>query len=83
MIIKVRDKNDKKVAKETLQLAANLAALHSKSKNMSEVPVLVATRKNLSKPRGANPGAVAVKKEDFTIIGVPADARDIKELNVS
>mmetsp|Transcript_4067 Transcript_4067/g.5430 ORF Transcript_4067/g.5430 Transcript_4067/m.5430 type:complete len:390 (+) Transcript_4067:52-1221(+) len=71
VIVKVKDKDVP--SKETLQMAANLSALHSRNKTMAEVPVIVTERKYISKPSGAKPGAVVVKKER-TLIGIPSKA---------
>jgi len=48
----------KELPETTLLEAANLAALHSKAKNSSQVPVDYVARKHVRKPNGAKPGFV-------------------------
>ena len=47
---------------------------------MSEVPVLVAIRKHISKPKGTKAGAVYVRKEMMTLIGIPTAASQLQHL---
>ena len=48
----------KELPESTILEAANLAALHSKAKNSSQVPVDYVARKHVRKPNGAKPGFV-------------------------
>lgn len=50
--------NNSEVPDEVLHYAANLAALHSKGKNSSNIPVDYTKVKNVKKPSGAKPGMV-------------------------
>ncbi len=52
----------------TLKLAAAVAAYHSKARTAGEVAVLCTRACNVSKPRGAAPGSVQIRRE--TVIKV-------------
>lgn len=56
-----------------LEGAAAVAAYHSKARGSALVPVMVAPRKYVRKPKGAAPGAVVVEREDVLLVepGVP------------
>ena len=47
----------------TLELAAAIAAYHSKARAAGIVPVSCTEARHVSKPRGAKPGTVAIRKE--------------------
>lgn len=47
---------------ETLKAAAAIAAYHSKARNAGNVSVNYTQAKHVSKPRGAKPGSVAIKR---------------------
>jgi predicted ribosome quality control (RQC) complex YloA/Tae2 family protein len=47
----------------TLELAAALAAYHSKARGAGVVPVSCTEARHVSKPRGAKPGTVSIRKE--------------------
>jgi predicted ribosome quality control (RQC) complex YloA/Tae2 family protein len=49
--------------KSILEKAASIAAYHSKARNGGLTPVSCTLAKNVSKPRGAKPGSVTIKKE--------------------
>jgi predicted ribosome quality control (RQC) complex YloA/Tae2 family protein len=49
--------------KSTLKLAASVAAYHSKARAAGVVPVSCTKAQNVSKPRGAKPGTVQIRKE--------------------
>lgn len=49
--------------RRTLEAAAAIAAYHSKARNAGIVPVSCTRARNVSKPRGAKPGTVAIRKE--------------------
>ena len=48
--------------RETLRFAASLAARHSKARSAGQVSVHVAQVKDVSKPKGAPPGQVSLKR---------------------
>ncbi len=48
---------------ELIRQAAAIAAWHSKARNAGIVPVSCTEAKNVSKPRGAKPGTVTIKRE--------------------
>ena len=54
-----------------LERAAAVAAYYSKARGSSLVPVMVAPRKYVRKPKGAAPGAVVVEREEVLLV-VPA-----------
>lgn len=47
----------------TIKAAAAIAAWHSKARNAGTVPVSCTEAKHVSKPRGAKPGTVQIKRE--------------------
>jgi predicted ribosome quality control (RQC) complex YloA/Tae2 family protein len=49
--------------KEALEAAASIAAWHSKARAAGTVPVSCTRAKHVSKPRGAKPGTVTIRKE--------------------
>ena len=49
--------------KETLKLAAAIAAWHSKARNAGVVPVSCTRARHVTKPRGAKTGTVQIRKE--------------------
>lgn len=49
--------------KDVLKQAASIAAWHSKARNGGVVPVSATLAVNVSKPRGAKPGTVTIRKE--------------------
>lgn len=54
-----------------LAFAADLAAFFSKARTSGKVDVTVCDPKHLSKPSGAKPGQVMVRKEAATLVGRP------------
>jgi len=48
---------------DLIKTAAAIAAWHSKAHNAGIVPVSCTEVKNVSKPRGATPGSVCIKRE--------------------
>ncbi|HPR83072.1 MAG TPA: NFACT RNA binding domain-containing protein, partial [Pontiellaceae bacterium] len=48
---------------ELIKSAAAIAAWHSKARSAGVVPVSCTEAKNVSKPRGAKPGSVCIKRE--------------------
>jgi predicted ribosome quality control (RQC) complex YloA/Tae2 family protein len=57
----------------TLRQAAAIAAYHSKAKNAGVVPVACTQARYVTKPRGAKPGTVQIRKETIIKVrpGVP------------
>ncbi len=58
-----------------VERAAQIAAYHSKARGSGLVPVIVAEKKYVRKPRGAAPGTVLVDRQRVVIVepGVPAE----------
>ena len=54
--------------KRLLEQAASIAAYFSKARGSGLVPVIVAERKFVRKPRGAAPGAVVVERESVLLV---------------
>lgn len=54
--------------KSVIQQAASIAAYFSKARGSGLVPVMIAERKYVRKPKGAGPGAVAVEREEVVIV---------------
>ncbi len=48
---------------DLIKTAASIAAWHSKARNAGTVPVSCTEAKHVSKPRGAKPGTVHIKRE--------------------
>jgi predicted ribosome quality control (RQC) complex YloA/Tae2 family protein len=65
-----------RLPRATGQLAAALAARYSKARGGGRVAVHVATCGDVSKPRGAAPGKVALRRYD-TVHGRPAEAPEL------
>jgi predicted ribosome quality control (RQC) complex YloA/Tae2 family protein len=62
--------------RDTLEAAAAIAAWHSKARKGGVVPVSCTLAANVSKPRGAEPGTVSIRKERTLKVrpGLPAGA---------
>jgi predicted ribosome quality control (RQC) complex YloA/Tae2 family protein len=58
----------------TLERAAGLAAYHSKARTGGTVPVSMTEGRHVSKPRGAKPGTVEIRKETVLKVRPPSDA---------
>ena len=58
----------------TLERAAGLAAYHSKARTGGVVPVSTTEGRHVSKPRGAKPGTVEIRKESVLKVRPPAEA---------
>lgn len=59
--------------KQVMEKIASLAAWHSQAKGSSMVPVQVARRKFLRKPKGADAGLVIVDKEEVLLVSPKRD----------
>jgi len=57
-----------KPPKYILKKAASIAAYYSGAKNAKYVPVSYTFKKFVHKPKGANPGAVVIKREDVIMV---------------
>jgi len=55
-------------ARHVLEQAAAIAAYYSKAQGSSLVPVMIAPRKYVRKPKGAAPGAVIVEREEVLLV---------------
>lgn len=64
----LRAKPDEEPDKDTLKRAAAIAAYHSKARNGGVTAVSCTRARFVSKPRGAKPGTVTIRKE--TVIKV-------------
>ena len=64
---------DARPGKPLLERAAAIAAYFSKAQGSSLVPVMMAPRKYVRKPKGAAPGAVVVEREEVLLVepGLP------------
>jgi len=54
---------DEEPGKDILKAAASVAAYHSKARNGGVTPVACTRAINVTKPRGAKPGTVRIRKE--------------------
>ncbi len=63
----------RKPSKGIIKEAAAIAAYYSKAKTSNLAPVAYTEKKYVSKPKGANPGAVVVRREDVVMVepGLP------------
>jgi predicted ribosome quality control (RQC) complex YloA/Tae2 family protein len=55
-------------SKEFIEKAASIAAYYSSQRNGGFVPVVYTQRKYVRKPKGANPGAVIISKENVVLV---------------
>lgn len=61
----LRAKPDQQPDRETLKAAAAIAAYHSKARTAGVVPVAATRAGQVSKPKGAKPGTVSIRKESI------------------
>ena len=54
---------DREPDRATLELAASIAAFHSKARSAGVVAVSMTEGRHVSKPRGAKPGTVSIQRE--------------------
>jgi len=64
----VKHISGKPFPKKVIDHAASIAAYYSKSKGSAFVPVVFVERKYVRKPKGAQPGAVIVEKEEIVLV---------------
>jgi len=72
----LRARDDGEPDRATLEAAASIAAWHSKARAGGVVPVSCTKAVNVSKPRGAEPGTVSIRREKVLKVrpGLPAGA---------
>jgi len=63
VILRAPEEYNEEPSKECLRAAAAVAAWHSKARNGGNVAVTCTQAKFVSKPRGAKPGSVTVRRE--------------------
>ncbi len=59
----LRAEKNRQPDRKTLEAAAAIAAWHSKARSGGTVPVACTLARYVSKPRGAKPGTVSIRKE--------------------
>ncbi len=59
----LRGPDGEKATADLIKTAASIAAWHSKMRTAGTVPVSCTEAKNVSKPRGAKPGTVTIKRQ--------------------
>ena len=64
----IRDQAGKKIPKDVIEAAAQLAAWYSKRKTDSLCPVIYTPKKYIRKRKGDPPGAVVVEKENVMMV---------------
>ena len=62
-----------KIPKEIIEKAASIAAYYSSQRNGGYVPVCYTQKKFIRKPKGANPGAVVLSKEEVILVNPKID----------
>lgn len=67
-VLRSPNTKEAKPPKPILKLAAQITAYYSKQKNAKYVPVAYTQKKNVHKPRGANPGAVVMSREEVVMV---------------
>lgn len=72
VILRVDDEREPDRA--TLERAAGLAAFHSKARTGGVVAVSMTEGRHVSKPRGAKPGTVEIRKESVLKVRPPGEA---------
>jgi predicted ribosome quality control (RQC) complex YloA/Tae2 family protein len=72
VVLRVPD--DREPDRATLERAAALAAYHSKARTGGVVPVSTTEGRHVSKPRGAKPGTVEIRKESVLKVRPATDA---------
>ncbi|HEY2773290.1 MAG TPA: NFACT RNA binding domain-containing protein [Candidatus Binatia bacterium] len=74
----LRARDDAEPDRATIEAAAAIAAWHSKARAGGVVPVSCTLAINVSKPRGAEPGTVTIRKEKVLKVrpSLPAASRE-------
>lgn len=78
----LRARTDVEPDRETLERTAAIAAYHSKARSGGVVAVSCTRAQHVTKPRGAKPGAVQIRKE-IVIKVRPATSDQIEEMKRS
>jgi len=73
----LRAQDDAEPDRETLKQAAAIAAYHSKARHGGVVPVSCTRARYVSKPRGAPPGTVSIRKETVLKVRPAIDFRSL------
>lgn len=65
--------------KSVIEKAAEIAAYYSSARNAKYTPVAYTQKKNVRKPKGANPGAVVISREEVVMVNprLPENAEDV------
>ena len=71
----LKHRPDEEPDRETLKRAAAIAAYHSKAREGGMVAVSCTRAKHVTKPRGAKPGTVAIRRESLLKVrpGIPEE----------
>jgi len=71
----LRSRGGEEPDRETLKQAAAIAAYHSKARSGGTVPVACTRARYVTKPRGAKPGTVQIRKEAIVKVkpGLPQE----------
>ena len=72
VVLRVGD--DREPDRATLERAAALAVHHSKARTGGVVPVSMTEGRHVSKPRGAKPGTVEIRRETVLKVRPPSEA---------
>ena len=64
----LRARADEEPDRATLKRAAAIAAYHSKARDGGETAVSCTRARHVSKPRGAKPGTVSIRKETVLMV---------------
>ena len=59
----LRSRSDAEPDRKVIEQAAAIAAYHSKARNAGTTPVACTMARHVTKPRGAKPGTVRIRKE--------------------
>ncbi len=70
----LRVTSEREPDRATLERAAGLAAFHSKARTGGVVPVSMTEGRHVSKPRGAKPGTVEIRKESVLKVRPPTES---------
>ena len=64
----IKSDTNSKAPKKILEKAGEIAAYYSQARNGKFVPVIYTLKKYVNKPKGANPGAVTVAREEVIMV---------------
>ena len=77
----LRARPDREPERDTLRQAAAVAAYHSKAKTGGVVPVACTQARYVTKPRGAKPGTVYIRKETILKVRPALPPQDRADAN--